>query len=411
MKPHICLVYPCGRTIVSKVIQMLVRQLKGKRYFDQYDISLIISYDLSYQSLKTNDFIQPKEIEALFQSTLYIDVNDFNSLQWVKYKYKIPNRGFEVLFKPRGYCTQKNVSMLNAVLIKSDFVIFLDDDEYYSAPEPDPNEGLRWREQDVLGKHMECLPNADVTNGIMAGYFSPIPSDLGVFLNEKTRKILGRTLSYGSEFINENTFLKSTNNIRYIDSAYDRLLPKPVQFANGTGFLTGGNLGVNMNTLKDGKFPPVFNPKYTRGEDAILGTQVKNLRVFEIPVYTFHDPFLIYTCIPEFNYPKRIAPICLSPSSINRFLSAFLGWIGYAPLFIKLTSVDEHVRCERLRYMQSSLPHLCETMSDALNCNGFNEGSYEFARHCQQMEDDYTDYMYAQDSWRLLIERVLDSID
>ena len=403
MKPHIAVVYPCGRKIVSKVVNTLVRQLKNKNHFERYEISLIIAFDETYGNLKASDFRQPKSTCDSFRNVLYLNVGDFSSFKWIRDKYGISESGFEILFKHRGYSTQKNLALFHAMLIQSDYVVFLDDDEYYTAPTINPDNSLIWHEQDVIGNHIGYLEEADITNGMTTGFFSPIPSDLNSYLNDELSRTLGCVLSYGSEFISEETFSSEINNIRYIDSTIVNSLPNLVPIQNGTRFVTGSNLGFNMKAVANGLIPPLFNPVNARGEDAILGTQIYSTKLLRIPVHTFHDPFLQYVDILEGSYPDKLVPIRLSTSSMQRFLTAFLGWISYAPLFIRLTSMDEHEESERIGSMNSSLPGVCKSVSQRLGCVGFLKGVDVFSRFYFQMDNDYSDYMHSKDTWKQLI--------
>jgi hypothetical protein len=245
---------------------MLVKQLDRLGHFQHYRTSLILSYDPGFQGLSWEDFAQPEGVVSQFESVQYLGPESYKALSWVRSCAQMDEIPFNILFKPRGYSSQKNIALLQALLADADRIVLLDDDEYFVAPFRVGDGCIDWQEQDVFGVQMYHLDSADITNGAKTGYFSPIPSKLRSYLGENLCRQFGAVLSIGNEVIREDSFLHAEALITYGDRNYLESLPREIKARKGLKFLSGGNAGFNCLGIRAGRMT-LFSHAYRGNGD------------------------------------------------------------------------------------------------------------------------------------------------
>lgn len=405
MKLNACIVFCTGRRTIGPVLNMLVQQLERFGHFQHYRTNLILSYDPGFQGLSWEDFVQPEGVVSRFESVQYLGPESYKALSWVRNYTQMDEGTFDILFKPRGYSSQKNIALLQALLTGAERIVLLDDDEYFVAPFRTGNGHINWQEQDVFGVQMHHLDSADITNGAKTGYFSPIPSKLRSHLGENLCRQLGAVLSIGNEVIREDSFLHAEALITYGDRNYLESLPREIKARKGLKFLSGGNAGFNSLGIRAGRIPPFFNPVGARGEDTILGTQLQEVRLEEIPVYTFHDPFLQYSKIAYGLFPDYLSPIEVTPVTLDRFCRACYGWVRYSPLLLRITTESEEYN-ERVEAMLIGLRQVGPQIDEQLHWRGFGDLSPALAASAARSQQDYDDLRRAREAWFSLVTKL-----
>ncbi|TKJ17625.1 hypothetical protein CEE44_03785 [Candidatus Woesearchaeota archaeon B3_Woes] len=400
---NIAIVVNSGRKFVNDLVSMLTEDLERFDHFDNYEIHLIISYDPTFYNLKPTDFRIEQETSSKFDSVTYLGPESYLDFSWVKTLPDVTDEAFSILFEPRGYCSQKNRAILDALLKGVEHILFLDDDEYFVAPFQ--NGGmLDWVEQDVFGAHLQHNSDADITNGAHTGYFSPIPSDIEYSLEEEVRRTLGEIFSIGNEVIDRETFINIRKSIIYGDDVFLRNGHHEIPEKKGVRTLSGGNITLNASSIRSGKIPPYYNPYGARGEDAILGMQIPDLSILKIPVYTFHDPFQKYWQITQRQYPEEIEPIEVIPGTIDRFCKACIGWIKYAPFLIQLTSQDEQEYRERIAAMEQPLKEIGSEINRQLNWKEFDQMAPILLAYDSRSRQDIQDLKIAKGAWAEIVQ-------
>ncbi|MGB9591144.1 MAG: hypothetical protein ACPL1K_01350 [Candidatus Kryptoniota bacterium] len=402
-KKKIAIAICTGRKTGRSVIKMLAESIRTKGHHQKHDLYLIVSYDPAFQQLAKKDFMIGERAAEVFSEIIYSGPEDY------KYFLKefgnfIDQKGFDLLFKPRGYCTPKNKALIHALRKNADFILFLDDDEYFTVPIAQPDGTLKWVPQDIVGKHIENLSRAEVTNGAHSGYFSPIPSDIVSKLDLGLRKRLGKVLGIGNEIISEKTFVNAKDFFRCGSVDFLNRQPYEIKEISGAEPLTAGNLGIRVDAIKSGKIPPYFNPIGARGEDVILAIQIfERVKILRIPVYTFHDPFLKYLSIMQGTYPQKIEPIQLTSETIDRFFRACIGWLSYAPLFTRMTSKSESEYKSKIDLMTTELSDMGKQIDRCLGWKGFRQLVSILKKHDQKSKEELEELDHAKKSWWQLV--------
>lgn len=406
MNQQIHIAFCTGRKTLPLVAGMLAGQLERGDHFSTCDLNLTIAYDPGFQGLSPLDFALPSQVERCFAAVNYLGPAAWEQLAWMRDSFGLDPAGFEVLFKPRGYCSQKNIALAHALLSGAERLLFLDDDEYFAAPFKGAHGGLVWEEQDVLGAHGAGLRRAAITHGIVVGYPMPVPSDLDQYLGEELRRRLGKALALGTEFIGEESFLCPAEPVRYGDRDFLRGLPCPVEMERGVRPMSGGNIAFDLNAVRAGHIPPYFNPPGARGEDSILGAQLSGVAFHRIPACIFHDPFQQYPGIAQGRYPQRLEPVATGPATLERFCRAFIGWVRYAPLLLRLTVGDAAEREERIGRMRAALQSIGPELERGLGWRGFSQGARTLEVYQARVQKDFDDLERAKEAWSRLMQGV-----
>ncbi|MBT4539840.1 hypothetical protein HOI26_05415 [Candidatus Woesearchaeota archaeon] len=401
----VAVVFPTGRKTTKKVVDMLADSLVENGHTG-YNFQLIISYDPTFYGLPPEAFKVGSKAKEVFGEITYSGPDDFEIIANEINGTIQDKAAVEVLFKPRGYCTQKNRALFHALKGRADHILFLDDDEYYTAPFKEFDSSLKWISQDVFGAHLETQKKADITNGGHTGYFSPVPSEIDLKLEESLRERLGRILAIGSEVITSQTFVHTRDAVRYGSKDFAEGQPYEVEAVNGVKFLTGGNIALNTESIRKGKIPPYFNPIGARGEDAILGMQLEHAKVMKVPTYTFHDPFQKYVDITEGKFPESIDAIQVIPGTIDRFCRACVGWVKYAPFLIRMTTDSESEYGARIDTMRSELTDIGLEIDQQLQWDGFKELGPTLEKYHSRSQQDLEDLSRAREAWQGLVKRL-----
>ncbi|MBI2504192.1 MAG: hypothetical protein HYW07_13285 [Candidatus Latescibacteria bacterium] len=406
MKKQVHLAFCSGRRTLPLVAGMLARNLVQWGHTASCDLSLTIAYDPGFQGLSPLDFALPGEVERQFAAVAYLGPGAQSQLAWLQRSFGLEEAGFAALFRSRGYSSQKNIALAHALLAGADYLLFLDDDEYLAAPFPGEKGQLEWEEGDLLGAHLCGLKQVAITHGVLTGYSSPVPTDLDQYLAEEVRRRLGLALGLGSEFIAGDTFVRPRELIRCGDRDFLGQLPRPLVQARGVKLLSGGNIAFDLGAMRAGQIPPYFNPPGARGEDALLGAQLEAVACQQVPACIFHDPFQRYLGIARGEYPSQLDGVGVGPETLERFCRAFIGWVRYAPLLLRLTVGDAQEREERLERMQGELDELGPALARGLGWQGFAKGAEELRRYRGRLERDWEDLQRAREAWFRLVRGV-----
>ena len=397
----IAIIITTGRKTIHTIVEMLVSSLKENSLRNIYKIDLIISYDPTYLSMTEKDFHLHKKAENEFSSIVYLGPGDDGGLD-ENVKSSIPKEMYDILFSPRGYCTQKNRAIIAALKKQTDAIVFLDDDEYFVASCKKISGQLSWIKQDVIGIHAKYIFDADITNGLQTGYFSPIPSDFSIYVPKDVSTQLGVVLSCGSEFIHQNTFTHTRSAILYTSK---KLPSKAIEIPlrNGIKFITAGNLAINAHSLLSGTIPPFFNPKFARGEDAFMGMRLQKCVVKKVPTYIFHDPFQKYLSISKGLYPSKLDNITISPTSMDRFIKTLQGWLKYAPLFILLNAKTDNEWEKTISYLHTEIGILGKILHEIFHDTRFLNLADVVQIYANQAKQDKIDIVHSYIAWKKIM--------
>ncbi len=405
-KKKVAVVFSTGRKTVHPVANMLAKSMRRHGHDERFDLDLIISYDPSFYGLSPEDFRIQGEAAEVFPDVVYTGPND-GSVIIERIRDLVKDRdGLDVLFKPRGYCTQKNRALFHALKRGNDHILFLDDDEYFVAPFQDRDGSLEWRAQDVFGEHMMLQTGTDITNGSHTGYFSPVPSEIDTRLEEGLRERLGRILALGNETITPTTFINTRQDVRYGSDDFLEEGPYEITPVEGVKPLNGGNFAINLAAMREGRIPPYFNPIGARGEDAILGMQLDDVEVMRVPVYTFHDPFQKYQKITEGEHPDSIDAIQVIPGTIDRFCRATIGWVRYAPFLLRMTTSSEEEYQSRIQAMREGLTDIGNQIDEQLSWDGFKAMGPTLKEYHQRSSGDVAELYQARKTWEQIVKKL-----
>ena len=216
----------------------------------------------------------------------------------------------------------------------------------------------------------------------------------------------GEILSVGSEIINGQTFLNTNQNIRYGDPKFLDSTPFEIGVIRGVRGLNGGNITLNLDSVRKGKIPPYFHPPGARGEDAILGMQIPDISALKVGVYTFHDSFQKYIGITKGDYPERIEAVKVIPGTIDRFCKACTGWVRYAPFLIRLTSGSEDEYRKRIHAMEQPLEEVGNEIDRQLNWNGFQQMRPILSEYDKQSKTHVRELEQVRSVWSHIVQRI-----
>ncbi|MFH1053220.1 MAG: hypothetical protein V1740_02270 [Candidatus Woesearchaeota archaeon] len=409
----IALTIPTGRPNVTRVVDSFLKNAEFYGY-DPGQFSVYLSIDLAYQDKRPEDFRLGEEVERRVKKIEYIFENqrrDF-ALRTVSESEVDPDLS-KILFEGRGYSKQRNVALLRAAEDGNDYAICFDDDEVPYTPVRKKSGKVQWFYPDFFTPHIRALSSGtDVTKGIVAGYFSPIPSDFETEIPKEIRRRLGAALKLGNEVVDESSFLD--------------LLVKQVRYATQTGLkytgvktpvlgneygkvVSTGNMAINLDSLRKGKIPIFYTPPNARGEDAIFGLQLQSVDVQEVRSYIFHDPFTLYPEATKGELPDYLDPIPLLNDTVARFSSALTGWLRYAPILIAMMTPSRQERCKRIDKMTRMLEKPTSMIAKILNLPEL-ESSCEILRtYSNNVDDHLNELCWAQKTWRNKIAPCLES--
>nr|VFK19235.1 MAG: hypothetical protein BECKLPF1236B_GA0070989_11655 [Candidatus Kentron sp. LPFa] len=366
---NIAIVFSTGRTQVREVAAAFMDNLRLFGHTDAHRITLYLSIDTSLEGAHfSNDFLTDIPIKIISDADRRQLARQLLGKHW--------QRLDGCFLSGNGYAPQRNAAILEALQDGQDYLIFFDDDEYPHVPKIAPGETtLSWYRHDTLAPHLEAFENGDdVSYGYYLGYPLPVIALTGL-LPKETLRAFGKALSLGCEVVYEDTFIHEPV-YRYIviEESYasdDTLLltpqlltPQSAQTAHGIRYpydkapldvaFRGGNLGINLHSIRNGKIPFLFfNPASARGEDIIFYNVIQDIaKVRLVDSFIFHDPFQEHLSILNGHFPTALPPPKSNEKTQTRFAQTLLGWLKYAPLFISQTT---HAKPAYHAHMQKML--------------------------------------------------------
>jgi hypothetical protein len=403
----IALTIPTGRPRVRKVVKSFLENAEHFGY-DPKQFSIYLSVDLVYQKRDHKDFKLDEDIEKRVNRVEYLfedERNDFG--ERIKRDSGVEKDVIDTMFMgSRGYSKQRNVAVLRAAEDGNDYAICFDDDEDPIIPVMEEDRTLRWEYLDFFTPHIRELSNgADITRGPYMGYLSPIPSDFEKDIPEKIRRNLGQALDPGSDVIDGGSFLGLMNKIRYLsdDELNDPKAPFDVENGVTGKHIYAGNMGINLNSIRNGNVPLFYTPPSARGEDTIFALQLEDLVVREVPAYIFHDPFDMYPNISEGEIPDRLENIGVNSGTKKRFSLALIGWLKYAPILIAMTSKSTHERNDRISEMLGKIGEPTEQLAKILDCPQLSTCKDVLKKYSDNLESHMNELRSVQENWRAKI--------
>lgn len=403
IKMKIALTIPTGRPRVRQVVKSFIENaiLHG---YNPKDFSIYLSIDTSYQNTKECEFRLNPTIERKVCRVHYIGETRRHELgEEIAKRCSAYNQTIYNLFSGNGYARQRNSALFLAIQDKNDIAICIDDDEAPFVPIKQKNGQIIWKELDFFGPHIKELSSGtDVTRGPYLGYLSPIPSDFERDIPEEIRKKLGEALQYGSDVITSHSFFDLMNKIRYLpeEELTNPSRPFIVEEDKNGKHVYAGNMGINLNSVRQGRIPIFFTPPNARGEDTIFALQLKETIVREVNSFIFHDPFDLYPEIFKRNFPKSLKNIPVTEHSKKRFASTLMGWAKYAPIFIELTSKDSDDKREKIEGMLAKIEEPTKELANLLNLPELRKCKDILADYYQSVQDHCAQLTAAQTIWR-----------
>jgi len=326
-----------GRPNFKDTLDLIAQNIKQFGHFATNFIGVAINYDTDFLKFSEKDFIYNTGSSRLFKEKIYLGKKNIN-----EYINFMISRGIErgiadILSQSNGYSNKKNLILIEAMKRNYDIVLFWDDDEYPFVCLLSEDRKMLWIQSDIIGSHMFAYNNysADMAFGFYTGYVSPIPTNFNQKLSTQTAKLLGDALSPASDVINPDTFTNS--ELIFKGAKQDDFRIQEIKENNGGKWISGGNLSVSIEAIKKGVIPPYFTPPNTRADDTLLSMGLQNAKVFQVPAGIFHDAFSEYRSIINNEFPINLVKNReVSTSQVERFLSVLRGWLGYAPIFLRV---------------------------------------------------------------------------
>ena len=401
--------FATGRKTFLKVLRSYIHNWEESGLVDDANISLnlFVAYDLSYNKTARKDYtnIHPelfKRIDSAKFISKYSTCKDIDNLC----DEGVISREDAKLIFSKGYASQRNAIIYNAVKHGMDYLIFLDDDEYPVAVTNTRNHTI-WSGQHVLDVHIENLKKADITHGYHCGYISPIPYiKYNEILREEDFKEFITAISNDILSWEKISEVAKNGGVTYGDIGV--LINKEVRQVekiNSAKFISGANLGINLSN--PARLYPFYNPRGARGEDTFLSTCITDRKVLKVPCYTFHDGFSTYHHLLEGVLPINLKFISADNEQIiNRFYKACIGWIRYKPLLLYITqreSYDYDITQIR-RKLTNVLPKIC----DYFNKPDFANILTEFDKYDENVVKHFEEYNMSKKVWKKIM-RYLDS--
>lgn len=391
-RPNVC-------KIINSYAKYLVEQVQDLE--TKVNFTIYILFDLGYQFTTRTDFYGILPEIYKYVNIKYITPEEIDEEK----KVLISKYGLSAvdadLFIGKGYAKARNAILYNALKMKMDFLLFLDDDEYPLADMRNNNEST-WVKQDTIRKHLESISKTDITVGDRCGVMSPIPYiEYNETLQEDDYKnfidgISNEVISW--ENVNKTRvkdgFLKYADE----DIALAKIKPKKISKPGETPIIYGSNLCLNLNHIE--KIPAFYNPPGARGEDSFFAcaTVSKNTEVVSVPAYHFHDGFLKFTGLMKEKFPKRPLKIVLEDNGIEqRFYKATLGWIKYKPLYFYINEKENYRKIieDSIENLEKSVDKLSEQFE---TCD-FRCLITELKDYDKNVKKHYKEYIRTTEIW------------
>lgn len=394
-----------GRANVCKIINNyfkdMIRQVKD--FERPVNITLFVLYDLNYRGVERIDFY--KIIPEVYKDINIKFITPENIIEEKKRiiaKTNITKEEVDLLLG-NGHAKGRNTLMHFAYRDNMDYLLFWDDDEYPVANIKKENQTI-WKKQNNIKVHLENIKNSDITIGYHCGYISPIP-----YVDLKNQSYENQFRNFIESISNDiiswesiKSKMEDNNGITYAnpDIANEKGIYE-IKMEGAGKWVAGSTLCLNLNHID--KIPAFYNPLNARGEDTFFATRLRNSKVLKVPVYHFHDGFLMYTDIMHSKYPK-ILKKALTDNSRNlvakRFFYASIGWIRYKPLLMYITDKINYEKNIELVYkkLEESIP----TINKIFKYYDFSKLLEELSNYSKNVEKDYEEYIKTNEIWNRL---------
>ncbi|WP_312649914.1 hypothetical protein [Aminipila sp.] len=393
-----------GRKNFKNVVKTYVDNWNESGLVDNKKIALhlFVAYDLKYSKTKVSDYkITDEEILDRIDSVYYLGNSSItNEAQYLIEKKVINLKEAKLIFG-EGYAMKRNLVLYFAMKNKMDYLIFLDDDEYPIATIK-INDSIVWKGQEVLSTHISNIKDADMTHGHHCGYISPIPYlDFNDKLSEDDFKIFIESIS--NDIINWESVKQKMNDGGVTYANLDIINSKRIEVVkeiNGMKFISGANLGFNLNNLD--KLFPFYNPPGARGEDTFLSTCIGECTIRKVPCYTFHDGFSTYDHLLLGVLPNKLKVIKADSGAITkRFLKASIGWVRYKPLLLYITQRESYEM--EITKMKKNLSNVIPKVCDYFGSDEFKNILDELEFYHTHVEKHYKDFESTKVAWLKVI--------
>lgn len=393
-----------GRKNFKNVVKTYVDNWNESGLVDNKKIALhlFVAYDLKYSKTKVSDYkITDEEILDRIDSVYYLGNSSItNEAQYLIEKKVINLKEAKLIFG-EGYAMKRNLVLYFAMKNKMDYLIFLDDDEYPIATIK-INDSIVWKGQEVLSTHISNIKDADMTHGHHCGYISPIPYlDFNDKLSEDDFKIFIESIS--NDIINWESVKQKMNDGGVTYANLDIINSKRIEVVkeiNGMKFISGANLGFNLNNLD--KLFPFYNPPGARGEDTFLSTCIGECTIRKVPCYTFHDGFSTYDHLLLGVLPNKLKVIKADSGAITkRFLKASIGWVRYKPLLLYITQRENYEL--EITKMKKNLSNVIPKVCDYFGSDEFKNILDELEFYHTHVEKHYKDFESTKVAWLKII--------
>lgn len=392
--------FATGRKNFKNVLKTYIYNWKESGLIEDNAVrlNLFIAYDLKYSKTKMSDFTKIKsDLLDMIGDAYFIGKNDIHGEANLLLQANVLNAREARLFFKGGYAGQRNAILYFAIKNKTDFLFFLDDDEYPIAVTKNRATAL-WSGQHVLDTHLEYIKHADITHGYHCGYISPIPNiKFSEILTETDFRLFIEAIS--NDIINwENikTVMKNGGATYADTNVLMRNEADEVMEINKTKFISGANLCMNLTDPK--RVYAFYNPPGARGEDTFLSTMLSDRKVIKVPCYTFHDGFGTYHYLLDGVLPIRLKSVeVASEAVIDRFYRACIGWIRYKPLFVYITQKEKY--SEKIKDMKEKLAYTLPKICSYFGNDSFRNLSAELERYHKHVQKHYAQYLEMKNIW------------
>lgn len=394
-----------GRANVCKIVNNyfkdMVRQIKN--FERPVNITLFILYDLSYMGEERINFYKIIPEAYKYVNIKFITPEDIEEeKKRIIAKTNITHEEIN-LFLGNGHAKGRNTLMHFAYRDNMDYLLFWDDDEYQIANIKGNNQ-IIWKKQNNISTHLKYINNSDITIGYHCGYISPIPYiDLKSEENEANFKKFIESIS--NDIISWDSIenkMKNDNGVTYADpdiaegkSAYE------INMEGEGKWVAGSTLCINLQHID--KIPAFYNPANARGEDTFFSTKLEKTKVLKVPVYHFHDGFLMYTDIMLSKYPQVLkkAEVDNSKNLVEkRFFDASIGWIRYKPLLMYIS--DKLNYKENIEIVYNKLKYSIPKINKIFEHYDFTKLLDELVKYSNNVEKDYNEYLKTNEIWNRL---------
>ncbi len=393
-RPNVC-------NIINNYFKDMLKQVNNLE--KDTKITVFILYDLNYTKANKKDFY--KIIPEVYRniSIRYITPENIEEeKQKILSKTRLKAKEID-MFLGNGHARGRNTLMYFAYQANIDYLLFWDDDEYPVANIMEQGK-LTWKKQDNINMHLKNIDNTDITIGYHCGYISPIP-----YVNINDERVAKEFKNFIEAVSNDivswksiKSIMENNNGVTYANK----------EIAKGNGiyelkiqgigkWVAGSTLCLNLQHID--KIPAFYNPKNARGEDTFFATRLENSKVLKIPVYHFHDGFLMYTDIINSKYPSILEKANINISGISieeRFFNATIGWIRYKPLLMYISDKENYR--ENLEIVNNKLKSCISTMNTIFKGYDFNVLINELKKYSNNVENDYKNYLKTNEIWNSL---------